>query len=488
MTEPQTSIRGQLLKAIMLTSGLVLFLAAAVLIAYELISLRRAQAEHLSSLARAIAENCAAPLAFDNRAEAEQVLASLKGEPHFQAAALYDNQGKVFATFHKRQVAIPVRPSADGFRFGMGYLEVFQPVQRASSRLGTLYLRSDLGAITQRMRVYGLIALGVIGGALLTGFLLSEQLQRTISAPVLALARVAKTVTERKDYSVRAETLGSGELGLLTETFNRMLEEIQQREAELRRLKDELELRVEQRTAELAAANRELESFGYTVSHDLRAPLRHISSYVKLLEKDAGPDLSRRSRDDLQVLGDAATRMGNLIDDLLSLSRLGRATMVEQPVPLLSLVDEARRELAPSAADRTIEWQVAPLPLVRGDPNLLRNVFVNLLSNAIKYTRPRNPARIEVGCQQQSQELVCFVRDNGVGFEMEFVDKLFGVFQRLHAVEDFEGTGIGLASVRRIIQRHGGRTWAEGQVDQGATFYFSLPLERVIETPPNVKP
>jgi signal transduction histidine kinase len=367
-----------------------------------------------------------------------------------------------------------------GYHFGSGHLEVFEPVQRAGNRLGTLYLRSDLGAINEHMRVYGLIALGVAAGSLLVGFLLSAQLQRAISAPVLALAQAARTVTERKDYSVRAQKLSGGELGLLTEAFNRMLDEIQQRQTELRCFKEELEVRVEQRTAELAAANRELEAFGYSVSHDLRAPLRHIISYVKLLEKDAGSSLNASSREDLQVMSDAATRMGNLIDDLLSLSRLGRATMVEQQVSLQRLVDDARQQLAPVTAGRAIEWQIDPLPSVRADPHLLRNVFVNLLSNAIKYTRPRNPARIEIGCIPQGNELVCFVRDNGVGFEMEFVDKLFGVFQRLHPAEDFEGTGIGLASVRRIVQRHGGRAWAEGRVDKGATFYFSLPRERLL--------
>ncbi|HWQ93840.1 MAG TPA: ATP-binding protein, partial [Clostridia bacterium] len=258
-------------------------------------------------------------------------------------------------------------------------------------------------------------------------------------------------------------------------------------EAELRRLKEELELRVEQRTVELASANRELEAFSYSVSHDLRAPLRHISSYVKLLEKDAGTNLNDSSREDLQVIGDAAERMGRLIDDLLSLSRVGRASMVERIVNVQRLVEGARQELTPSTVGRAIEWEVGELPLILADPNLLRNVMVNLLSNAIKYTRPRNPARIEVGSKREGNEIIFSVRDNGVGFDMGFASKLFGVFQRLHAAEDFEGTGIGLASVRRIIHRHGGRTWAEGEVDRGATFYFSLPADRLVEATATVE-
>jgi PAS domain S-box-containing protein len=252
-------------------------------------------------------------------------------------------------------------------------------------------------------------------------------------------------------------------------------------EAELLRLKEELEHRVQQRTAELAAANKELEAFGYSVSHDLRAPLRHIDSYGKLLEKNVGPRLDEKSQKHLRIVLEAVKRMGHLLDDLLVLSRLGRAAMEERTVNLRRLVDEARQELAPAMAGRAIEWQVGPLPRVRGDPNLLRSAISNLLGNAIKYTRSRQPARIEVGSRQEDGEVICFVRDNGVGFEMKFADKLFGVFQRLHTLREFEGTGIGLASVRRVIQRHGGRTWAEAELDRGASFYFSLPLSRVTD-------
>lgn len=246
-------------------------------------------------------------------------------------------------------------------------------------------------------------------------------------------------------------------------------------EQELRALKDKLEIRVEQRTAELAAANKDLEAFGYTVSHDLRAPLRHITGFIQLLCADAGERLDAQCHEHVKIITDSAQRMGRLIDDLLALSRLGRAAMAERPVQLERLVEEARRELAPETCDRAIEWRIGPLPEVRGDPTLLRNALTNLLANAIKYSRQRELAVIEVGAETRGGEAVCFVRDNGAGFDMRFAGKLFGVFQRLHPAEQFEGTGIGLASVRRIIERHGGRVWAEGAVDRGATFYFALP-------------
>ena len=236
---------------------------------------------------------------------------------------------------------------------------------------------------------------------------------------------------------------------------------------------------LEQRSAELAAANKELEAFGYSVSHDLRAPLRHMGSFIKLLEKSAGPNLDERSRRYVRIVNGSADRMGQLIDDLLMLSRVGRAAMSETRVNLRQLVDEARQELAPAMAGRAIEWSVGPMPVVRGDYTLLRSALVNLLSNALKYSRNRNPARIEVGSTQHESELVCYVWDNGAGFDMQFVDKLFGPFQRLHQAEEFEGTGVGLATVRRIIQRHGGKTWAEGELDRGATFFFSLPAARL---------
>ncbi|MFH0726928.1 MAG: MASE3 domain-containing protein [Pseudomonadota bacterium] len=247
-------------------------------------------------------------------------------------------------------------------------------------------------------------------------------------------------------------------------------------EEALRQLNTELDMRVLDRTAELKAANKELDAFAYSVSHDLRAPLRHIDGFLELLQKKVGKTLDEQSRHYMDVISDAAQKMGMLIDDLLSFSRMGRQAMSFQPVALESLVRGIIREHAPDAAGRTIAWRIGELPVVGGDAAMLRLVLANLISNSLKFTRLRQRAQIEIGSLPgPASETVIFVRDNGAGFDMTYVDKLFGVFQRLHRADEFEGTGIGLANVRRIIARHGGRTWAEGQVNQGATFFFSLP-------------
>lgn len=244
---------------------------------------------------------------------------------------------------------------------------------------------------------------------------------------------------------------------------------------EIRRLNTELELRVGERTAQLEAANQELQAFSYSVSHDLRAPLRHVMGFVDLLQKEAGPSLSDKNRHHLTTISEAAKRMGNLIDDLLAFSRIGQAGLRKTEVNLDQLVPETLGDFRADTELRKINWEIHPLPTVQADRALLRLVLVNLIGNAVKFTSKRAAARIQIGCDLTNTEAVIFIRDNGAGFDPRYAGKLFGVFQRLHSREEFEGTGIGLANVRRIIHRHGGRTWAEGVVDGGATFYFSLP-------------
>ena len=255
--------------------------------------------------------------------------------------------------------------------------------------------------------------------------------------------------------------------------------QVLRREIEERKLAfeqiQELNEQLQRKSALLEAANHELESFSYSVSHDLRAPVRHIHGFASLLQRHDGA-LDEQGRRHLDTISESAKRMGQLIDDLLAFSWIGRAELRRVTVDLNQLVRDAIRGLDPETRGRNIVWNQDPLATVVGDAAMLRQVFVNLLANAVKYTRPRDPARIEIVCASETEhELVLSVRDNGVGFDMQYVDKLFGVFQRLHGHDEFEGTGIGLANVRRIILRHGGRTWAEGKLNEGATFYFSLP-------------
>jgi len=601
MTLKDQPIQHKLRTLILLTSSTALFLTCAGFVAYEWITFRQEMVQNFSMLAEITALNSTAVLAFENEKEAKEVLGALRVEKHIIGAALYDKNDKLFATYPTNSAStFATAPEKWGHRFTRSHLILFCPVLEGDKRLGTLCLKSDLSAIYEKFRLYAAIVVLVILVSWLVAFAVSAVLQRRISRPILALAETAKAVSDRKDYSVRARKVGEDELGLLTDAFNQMLNQIQQqdlalresearkgamfdsaldgiisidshgriiefnpaaeqifgynraqalgqnmaelivpaslREAhrqglakylatgkgpvlgrriemtaqradgtefpvelsitrigsggsptftgflrditERRRFNQDLEQRVLKRTTELEAANKELEAFSYSVSHDLRAPLRGIVGFAQLLVKSHQDRLDKEGKRWLGIIQSETQRMGRLIDELLNFSRLGRQQMQSSLLDMGALAQSVFQELTALQTDRTPQFELKPLPPARGDQALLRQVFVNLLSNAVKFTRHREGARIELGSRNEGEENIYYVQDNGVGFDPKYVHKLFGVFQRLHHEDEFEGTGVGLALVQRIVHRHGGRIWAEAVLNRGATFYFALPREK----------
>ena len=469
-------IKRKLTLAIMLTSLTALGLASAGFVIYEQVTYRRTMVNDLTTLANVIGATSTAALTFEDTQAAREFLAALKTKPRIVAACFYTKDGRFFVGYWRdgSEAECSAAPSENGHRFVQGHLVLSHPVVEKGGRIGTLYIKSDLQEMQARFRLYVMIVGIVLVTSVAGAFVLAEVLQWRISAPVLALAHTAKMVSERKDYAVRAAVHTRDELGLLAEALNAMLTQIQERDAALLKMNEELEQRVQDRTAELRAANQELEAFSYSVSHDLRAPLRAITGFSRILLEDYTPQLPDEAQRYLHIVDNSAQQMGQLIDDLLTFSRLGRLELTKQPVATADLVRQVLEDLRAERAERQIEIKLGNLPPCRAEPALLKQVFVNLLSNALKYSRQRQVAQIEVGCREHDGQQVYFVKDNGVGFDMQYANKLFGVFQRLHRAEEYEGTGVGLAIVHRIIYRHGGCVWAEAAVDQGATFYFTL--------------
>jgi signal transduction histidine kinase len=484
-------IKRKLTAMLLLISGLVLLLTSAAFVTYEVVTFRQTIRAQLATRSRILSANSTAALAFANEADATEILGALKYDPHMVAAALYDQNGRVLATYPAAAAAdlIPAAPQADGYRFEGSRLVGFTPVaQGENRRLGTLYIASDTKAVSDALRLSGVIALVVLAIAMLAAYALAAALQGRISEPILALAETATAVSTRQDYSVRASKLGDDELGVLTDAFNQMLGRIEDQDRELRLHATDLEQRVEARThelqernetlrrnaAELVAANQELDAFAYSVSHDLRAPLRSIDGFSHVLLEDYGAQLDDAGRDSLQRVRAASQRMATLIDDLLKLARVTRVEMRTEQVDLSAMAQDIVAELQRTDTARQVEFAIAPGLQARADPPLLRVVLENLLRNSWKYTAKQPRPRVEFGTAEANGGRAFMVRDNGAGFDMKYMDKLFGVFQRLHSATEFEGTGVGLATVRRIITRHGGRIWAEAVVDQGATFYFTL--------------
>ena len=414
---------------------------------------------------------------FDSRAET-------LGESHRGRAVCFSCQnGKLFAAYPLDATveSFPASPAKDGSRFADSHLVTFEPVINAGSRVGTLYLESDMGALYERFRPYSGIAAAVMAASLALAYVLSYFLQRQISRPVLALAKTARAISERRDYSVRAPNQGRDEFGLMTDAFNNMLEQIHSRDLALleaqQKLKqhaEELEQRVAERTAKLSETIAELEYFSYSISHDMRAPLRAMQGYSDYVIENFGDALGPEGKRCLERISRAGRRLDNLIQDILNYSQISRAQLVLLPVDLDKLVDDILQQYPGLQSPQAGITVVKPLhPVIAHEASLMQ-VISNLLGNAVKFMPPGKKPVVKVWTELRGEQVRLWVEDNGIGIAAKDLDRIFGIFERVYPEKNYEGTGIGLSIVRRAVERTGGSSGVESELGQGSRFWIQL--------------
>lgn len=465
----------------LLVSGTALLLACAGFLAYDQITYRQSLVRNLSAQAQIIGYNSIAALTFNDPQSTRNTLSALGSSPNIVNAGILTPDGRVFAQYSRspsdQVFTIPAIPEGrtETYSFGSKHVILVRSIIFQSKPTAMVYIRSDLADMTRRLERYAIIAAIVLIISLLGSVLLSSGFRRSVAAPVLSLAETARVVSRDKNYAVRATPTGDhDEVDLLVNSFNEMLAQIEQRDDALRTAHADLEQRVEERTRQLSVANKELETFSYSVSHDLRAPLEVINGFSYVLETEYRNKLDATGRECLSHIRNATSRMAELIEDMLNLSRVSTTAMHRDSVDLTAIAQTIATDLCRREPERHVEFTIAQHATTQGDARFLQIVLENLLRNAWKYTSHHKRAHIEFGVENRRRETVYFVRDDGAGFDPKQANRLFQPFQRLHSESEFSGNGIGLATVQRIIQRHSGHIWATGEVDKGATFYFTI--------------
>lgn len=510
------SIRQKLMLISMMTTFIALSLASMVVVVNEYFTFRHSLVAALQAQARMTGANSMAALAFSNRKDAEEILGALGAVPNITHAVIFAADGKVFARYSRKNGAGDYAPRPvenQGYRYTWNRLDIFEPIILDREVIGTIFLQSDLDEMYARLSWYIQGSVVVLVLSLLIAYLLLVRLQRAITGPILDLAGAMNTVSRDKNFAVRAAVQSRDEVGALAGGFNDMLAQIQIRDNELEQYRENLEELVAARTSayeqanrqlqqelkarqkyeeslikttkQLEKSNKELEEFAYIASHDLQEPLRKVRAFGDRLNQKYGDILAGQGKEYLDRMQNAAGRMQVLIQSLLEYSRITSKAQKFEPVNLETVVEEVLSDLEIRLEQVKGQVEVGDLPVIHGDPVQMRQLFQNLIGNALKFHREGVTPFIRITGKvlQEAGEAslpvrYCEIRvaDNGIGFDQKYVDRIFGIFQRLHGRTEYEGTGIGLSVCRKIVERHGGTIIAESSPDAGATFIIKLPI------------
>ena len=476
------SISDKFMRMTMLVSGIALLLAYVSFLVYDLYSLRQELITSTATEANILGANSITALLFDDKQAAENTLSALHNSPQVRAAVILRPDGSEFTRYLRTpstqfDLTNHLAPGETEHYWTKGRdILLGSGIQFQGGQVGTVYLIAETGDVARRAERFGLISAGMLLICFSIALFATSAIRHLVTDPLTGLAKTAQIVTRQRDYSVRAKIPpSSDELSFLVQSFNEMLEQIQARDRALEATRSDLERRVDERTAELSATNKELEAFSYSVAHDLRGPLQHVNNIGFLLQQSSAAGLNAEGRMLVDRLLEGSKRMSGLIDDLLNLSRSSSHPLHRTPIDLSHIAETIAARLQAEKDGRQVRFIIARGAHVIADNGLMQVVLENLLGNAWKYTSKSELAKIEFGYIEEEAGTVYFVCDNGAGFNPRYADRLFRPFQRLHSQSEFAGTGVGLATAYRIITRHGGKIWAKGNVDQGATFFFTVP-------------
>ena len=476
------SIAGKFTRINLLVCGTALILAYIAFLGYNFYTLQHDLIGSLNTEADILGEDSISALLLGDQLAAQNTLSALHRAPQIQWAVILRPDGRQFAEFIRDRSIHPnlnasLMPGETraywikGRTILLGKLIQFQ-----GRAIGSVYLLAETGQLRRGAFQFGLLSAGILFVCFAIALLATSAIRHLLTDPLTGLAGTAQIVSKDKDYSVRARIpQSSDEVAFLVQSFNEMLEQIQQRDRALEVSRKMLEQKVRERTAELTEANKELEAFSYSVAHDLRGPLQQTGNIAYLLQMSLEESAKPEDRELMEKLLDGTQRMSALIDDLLNLSRASSTPLRRAAIDLSQMAEDILNELHAVDSERTVRFAVANGARAIADEGLMHVALENLLGNAWKYTARRDAAEIEFGWKEGAGGPIYFIRDNGAGFDPRFADRLFRPFERLHTQNEVTGTGIGLATAYRIIKRHGGEIWAEGKVDQGATFFLTLP-------------